>query len=105
MLEVHGEVDLATSPALRDHLTKLIEDSPPAVVVDLDGVQFLDSTGLGVLVGAYKRAAELGVPLSLARPRRIVANALSLVRFDTVIPVHDTLKEALAEVSGSSATG
>ena len=97
VLEVHGEVDLATSPALREHLRVLLEDAPPALVLDLDGVPFMDSTGLGVLVAAYKRATALGIPMSLARPRRIVSNALSLVRFDTVVPVHPTLEDAFSQ--------
>ncbi len=104
LLEVHGEVDLATSPMLREHLRDLLEDPPRAVVVDLADVPFLDSTGLGVLVAAYKRAAALGVPLSLARPRRIVANALTLVRIDTVIPVHATIEDAVREAEGAAAS-
>lgn len=102
LLEVHGEVDLVSAPMLRDHLLDLLEDPPSAVVIDLDDVPFLDSTGLGVIVAAYKRASALGVPLSLARPRRIVANALTLVRIDTVIPVHATIEDAVREVEAAS---
>ncbi|HVF19635.1 MAG TPA: STAS domain-containing protein [Mycobacteriales bacterium] len=96
LVAVHGEVDLATAPTLRTELQAVLDDEPAAVVLDLDAVPFLDSTGLGVLVAAYKRATALGIPLRLARPRRIVANALTLVRIDTVIPVHDTIEDAVA---------
>ena len=95
VVAVRGEVDLATAPSLRDELRALLDDAPPAVVLDLDAVPFLDSTGLGVLVAGYKRAAALGIPMSIARPRRIVANALTLVRIDTVIPVYDTVEDAV----------
>lgn len=96
LLEICGEVDLATAPTLRDRLRDVIDESPAAVVIDLDQVPFLDSTGLGVLIAAYKRALAVAVPLALARPQRIVANALTLVRIDTVIPVFETVEEAVA---------
>lgn len=96
LVEVRGEIDLATAPALREQLREVLDRCPSAVVVDLHGVPFLDSTGLGVLIAAFKRSAAVGVPLCLVRPQRIVANALSLVRIDTVIPVYDSVEIAVA---------
>lgn len=62
---VEGEVDVATAPALRDELYRLIEQSSREVVVDLSGMDFIDSTGLGVFVGALKRAREGGGGIQL----------------------------------------
>ena len=56
----HGEVDVATAPALREHLDAVIERDTDAVVADLSGVTFIDSTGLGVLIGAQRRCDEAG---------------------------------------------
>lgn len=59
VLQVSGEIDLATLPLLRDHLTRLVTEHPGAtVLVDLDGVTALDDTGLGMLLGAAGRARE-----------------------------------------------
>src|SRR3569833_2507162 len=55
VLEVGGEVDVNTAPRLRDRLVDLVEQGARHVVVDLSRVEILDSTGLGVLVGALKR--------------------------------------------------
>jgi anti-sigma B factor antagonist len=51
---VRGEVDVHTAPTLRARLHEVVSQREPRVVVHLDGVTFLDSTGLGVLVGAHK---------------------------------------------------
>ncbi len=96
LLRVDGEVDIATAPTLREAVESILAGDPVAVVIDLSAVPFLDSTGLGVLVAAYKGALERGVLLSLAGPQRIVANSLRLVHIDTVIPVHDTVAAAVA---------
>lgn len=93
VLAVRGDVDIATSPVLRERLADAVT-SYDAVVVDLAQVPFLDSTGLGVLVAAYNRAKAAGSVLVLARPQRIVKNALRLVQVDHVIDVYDSLDDA-----------
>ncbi len=95
VLTVRGDVDIATAPELRATLVDVVEEFP-TVVVDLGEVGFLDSTGLGVLVACRNRAAAVGHRLVVARPQRIVRNALRLVQVDTVIDVYDTLDDALA---------
>jgi anti-sigma B factor antagonist len=55
VVAVAGEIDVYTAPRLREELVALIDGGRHRVVVDMQGVEFLDSTGLGVLVGALKR--------------------------------------------------
>lgn len=95
VLGVHGDVDLASAAELREHL-RLAVERYDTVVVDLDGVGFMDSTGLGVLVTAYNRARASGRVLVVARPQRLVRNALRLVQVDSVIDVYESVDEALA---------
>jgi anti-sigma B factor antagonist len=95
VLAVRGDVDLATAPLLRERIADVLAGAH-SVVVDLGGVGFMDSTGLGVLAAAHHRAGALGVTLVLARPQRIVRNALRLVGVDLVVGVYDTVDAALA---------
>ena len=95
VLSVRGDVDLATAPELRARLAGAVDEFG-AVVVDLGEVGFMDSTGLGVLVASHHRAGALGHRLVVARPQRIVKNALRLVQVDSVIDVYDSLDDALA---------
>ncbi|HVE62678.1 MAG TPA: STAS domain-containing protein [Mycobacteriales bacterium] len=101
LLHVDGEVDIATAPTLRAAVAAILEARPGALVIDLSGVPFLDSTGLGVLVAAHKSARALGVPMHLSAARRIVANALRLGQIDTVIPLHDSAEEAVGALGGA----
>jgi anti-sigma B factor antagonist len=64
-LTIEGEVDVATAPALRDELYRLIDRGTKRIVVDLAAMDFIDSTGLGVFVGALKRSREGGGELEL----------------------------------------
>lgn len=94
VLAVCGDVDIATAPHLRDRLTDAVT-AYDRVVVDLEAVPFLDSTGLGVLVAAHNRAVAEGCTLVLARPQRIVKNALRLVQVDALLDVYETLDDAV----------
>ena len=64
-ITVEGEVDVATAPTVRDELYRLIDRGTKRIVVDLSGMEFIDSTGLGVFVGALKRSREGGGELEL----------------------------------------
>lgn len=76
---VTGEVDLSTSPRLHEVLLDLLAEEPPCTVrVDLAAVPLLDSTGVFVLVDAYKRAKERGVSLVVEHPQRIVRRVLEI---------------------------
>ena len=102
VVAVRGDVDIATAPELRARLAEAA-DAYRLIVVDLGGVGFMDSTGLGVLVSSFNRAKARGNRLVVARPQRIVRNALRLVQVDTVIDVYDTLDAALGADSADSA--
>src|SRR5690242_6864737 len=95
VVAVRGDVDIATAAELRNRLTNAV-DAHRAVVVDLGEVGFMDSTGLGVLVALHARAVAREGTFVIARPQKIVRNALRLVQVDTVIDVYDSLDDALA---------
>jgi anti-sigma B factor antagonist len=69
IVELGGELDVSTVPRLRERLADLIADGHHHLVVDLQGVDFLDSTGLGVLVGGLKRATRTTGSSNWCAPR------------------------------------
>jgi anti-sigma B factor antagonist len=97
---VRGEVDLATSPALRERLVEITEGETPRVVVDLEEVSFIDSTGIGVLVGGIKRARSQGGELSLVCTQRRILKVLEVTGLTRVFQVHERVADAIGSGVG-----
>jgi anti-sigma B factor antagonist len=68
VLEIGGEIDVYTAPRLRERLLEMVNSGEKHIVVDLGRVEFLDSTGLGVLVGAHRRLRARDGSLNLVCP-------------------------------------
>lgn len=83
VITVGGEVDVYTAPTLREHLLTVIGDGATRVVVDLSAVSFMDSTGLGVLVGGLKRLRQAGGSL------RVVCDAEPVLKIFRVTGLMD----------------
>ncbi len=96
VLDVKGEVDLYTSPQLKDKVTEMIEQGQSKLVIDLTDVGFMDSSGLGVLVTALKRARERDGQLALVAPEGSVHKVLTITGLDRVFPIHQSVTEATA---------
>ena len=95
---VIGELDVASAPKLRAEVVRLVaeSDGPPRVVVDLAGVDFRDSPGLGVLLGGLKRVRAQGGALVLARAEPQVRKVFEVTRVIEILPIHDELDAAIA---------
>jgi anti-sigma B factor antagonist len=92
VLSLSGGVDLATVAELRDLLLRLVMDHPGRrVVVDLDGVETLDDTGLGILLGAAGRAREIGGDLAVVCGRERVQQRFAFTGLDRAITVAPTV--------------
>lgn len=87
VISLTGELDVYTSPALKDTLTQLADDDARAVTFDLAGLEFVDSTGLGVLVSALTRSQELGGRATLRRPKPAIAKLLEITGLGTLFVV------------------
>lgn len=98
MVEVIGELDMATAPQLRDGLQRPLDDGARNVVVDLAGVAFMDSTALGTLVAVFKTVRDGGGRLCLAAAQAPVRNVLALTSVDRAIKVYDTVEAAEASM-------
>jgi anti-sigma B factor antagonist len=95
VLAVGGEVDVYSSPAFRARMLELL-DADPQLVVDLSGLAFIDSTGLGVLVAARNRALENGGAVAFVCTQDRVLKLLRITGLDSVFDVHATVEEAVA---------
>ena len=91
-----GEVDVFTAPQLDAELSRLTADGRVDLVVDLSRVDFLDSTGLSVLVKALKRVREAEGRLVVVVTADRVAKVFRLTGLDQLIPLHPSVAEALA---------
>lgn len=91
-----GEVDVYTAPVLDDALSTVVSGGATRVVVDLSGVDFLDSTGLSVLVKALKRVRDADGALDVVVTAERVNKVFRITGLDQVIPVHASLADALA---------
>ena len=96
VLEVGGEVDVYTAPRLRERLVELVDGGARRVVVDLGRVDFLDSTGLGVLVGALKRVKAHDGSLSLVCTQDKILKIFKITGLTKVFPIHTSVAEATA---------
>lgn len=96
VVEVRGEIDVYTAPVLREELTSLVDSEHTNLVVDLTQVSFMDSTGLGVLVGGLKKVRTLGGDLSLVIDQESILKVFRITALTQVFSIHSTLEDALA---------
>jgi anti-sigma B factor antagonist len=94
VVDVGGEVDVFTAPKLREAILGLLTDGRTRIVVDLTRVGFMDSTGLGVLVGALKRVKERDGDLAIAGAQGTVLRVLTVTGLNAVFPLHPTVEAA-----------
>ena len=87
--EVHliGDLDISTAPLLREGLLEVLADGSGDITVDMARLGFIDSTGLSVLVGAFKRARQSGREMVLRNPQPPARKVLEISGLDTVIRI------------------
>ncbi len=95
VLRARGEIDVASAPEFHASLYDLIGQHADTIVVDLSGVSFIDSTGLGVLVGAETQAREEGKALRLVVTQPQILRLLELTGLDEVFTVLSSARDAV----------
>lgn len=102
LVETGGEIDLHSAPQLRAALLKACEMPAPRIVVDLSEVTFIDSTGIGVLVGALKRARESGGEVHFCGIQTRVRRVFEITGLLRVLPLFESRDAALEAFGGAS---
>jgi anti-sigma B factor antagonist len=100
VIDVHGEIDMYTAPRLRELLIDLVSQGSYQLVVNLDKVGFLDSTGLGVLVGGLKRVRAHDGSLDLACTQQRILKILKITGLTEVFGIYETVDQAIAAAKG-----
>jgi anti-sigma B factor antagonist len=95
IVEVGGEIDVATAPRLREQLISLVNDGHHHIVVSLEAVDFIDSTGLGVLISGLKRVRTHGGDFAVVCSEPRILKVFEITGLDTVFNVSPTLDGAL----------
>jgi anti-sigma B factor antagonist len=90
-----GRLDVAGAPALKDAISEALKNGQAKVVLDMEGVSFVDSTGLGSVIAALKQIRSSQGDLRLAAPNQQVRVVLELTTLDRVFPYYSTVEEAL----------
>jgi len=98
LLEVEGQVDLYSAPEFKERTARVIELGTERVIIDLSGVTFLDSTGLGVLVGALKRLRAAQAELLLVISDYDIERLFELTGLDGSFQIFRSRDEALGRV-------
>jgi anti-anti-sigma factor len=94
-----GSIDIDTSRILKEELHGLIDTGRTAILVDFSGVDFMTSTGLGVLVAVAKRVEEVDGNLALCSLSDDIQSIFDTVGFTPFFDIHRSAKEALASLS------
>jgi anti-sigma B factor antagonist len=88
-LKLRGALDSATAPRLDEELARIEHEAPSWLVIDLSGLRFIDSTGLGLLLSLNEGAEALGISLRFVRGRRPVERLLKLTGAEGRLPFLD----------------
>lgn len=96
VVDVEGEIDVYTAPRLRELLIDLVNKNNYQLVVNMEKVEFLDSTGLGVLVGGLKRVRAYDGSLDLVCTQERILKIFRITGLTKVFGIHDTVDEAIA---------
>jgi anti-sigma B factor antagonist len=96
VVSITGDVDLESSPKLRDFLKPLSSKKTPALLLDFSGVNYIDSSGLATLIEYFQSVQSFKGKLALACLSPRVKNVFEIVRLEQIFSLHPDIPSALA---------
>ncbi|MCY9786231.1 STAS domain-containing protein [Nocardiopsis sp. EMB25] len=103
IVAIEGELDIATAADLQQHIESAIDDHGSFLILDLSALDFMDSSGLNVIINAYRTVREQGGSLALAALNERVTKVVRLVGLHRQVPVHQTVATAIAAMDALEA--
>lgn len=94
IVEISGEVELHSAARVREELRLACETKNARCIVDMTGVPFIDSTGVGVLVGALKLSRQQGGSFAIANPQARVRRVFEITGLMGALPIYDSIAAA-----------
>lgn len=104
-LDLEGEVDVYTAPVLRQAIMDQVEGGVKHLLINLARVEYLDSTGLGILIGGVKRLKEQGGSLRLVGPSARIQRIFEITGLNKIFDVYASEQEALGTAAAAAVGG
>ena len=102
ILDLHGKILIGEGDdALRDAVTRLVDSGKTKILLNLGDVPYVDSAGLGALIGGIRRARELGGDVAVSCSRPTLTRLLRTTGFDRIVTVAETIEDAAAALLSS----
>jgi anti-sigma B factor antagonist len=88
VLELAGRLNVGNNlTSVETAIFEVIRSGQKSIIIDVSKLDYIDSASLGMLIGCFKAASEIGVELRIAAPKGIVARTMSLIQMDKVVPI------------------
>lgn len=98
VLDISGDVNIQSAPGLRTALKDNVDSAPSRLVVRLAGVNYMDSSGVGVLVSGLKLAREKKIPFALVEVSKNVMDVIEVTRLVKIFNIYPDLSTALSQL-------
>ena len=102
ILDVSGEVDVYTAPKLKEALGAVITSGQVHLIVNMERVTYMDSSGFGTLLGALKRVRTEGGTVNLIKVSSAIERMLTITRLNTIFNVAPSLEEVIGNIPKST---
>ena len=102
VVKLTGGLDSSTSGDVKESLRDIVEDGNCKLVVDLESLEYIDSAGLGVLVGCLRRCVSAGGDMCLARVSKFIRSVFELTRLTRVFQLVESVPEAVRAIAEAS---
>jgi anti-anti-sigma factor len=102
VVRVEGELDQASVPAVRETIEAAIADAPRGLLIDLSGCEFIDSSGLSLIVDARRRLGDGDARFGVCSPKAEVRRLLELTGIDSAVALYETREAALVDLDHPS---